>query len=98
YIVYGPAWANLGGLSGGTMFIDLSHSSNRTNEAVMMMFPHEITHQIMSNVNPHYDTTALGSIINEGFAVYMNELYWQEKYTLAEHLGYTAAELDACVQ
>ena len=95
YIVYGPAWANLGGLTGGTMFIDLSHRSNSSNEAIMMMFPHELTHQIYANVNPHNDTTALGSIINEGFAVYMNGLYWKKSFTLAEHLGYPEAGLRA---
>lgn len=93
YIVYGPAWANLGGLSGGTMFIDLSHKSNSSNENIMMMFPHELTHQIYSNVNTHNDTTAMGSIIGEGFAVYMNQLYWKDKYSLARHLGYSNEEL-----
>ncbi|HEY1115546.1 MAG TPA: DUF2268 domain-containing putative Zn-dependent protease [Chitinophagaceae bacterium] len=95
YVVYGPAWANLGGLSGGTMFIDLSHHSNSSNDAIMMMFPHEITHQIYANVNTHHDTTALGSIIGEGFAVYMNQLYWKKSFTLAEHLGYPEAGLRA---
>jgi len=93
YIVYGPAWANLGGLSGGTMFIDLAHENNSSNENIMMMFPHELTHQIYSNVNTHNDTTAMGSIIGEGFAVYMNQLYWKDKYSLARNLGYSDSEL-----
>jgi uncharacterized protein YjaZ len=59
----------------------------------MMMFPHEITHQIYSNVNRHHDTTALGSIIGEGFAVYMNQLFWKDKFSLAANLGFTEAEL-----
>lgn len=95
YVVYGPAWTNLGGLTGGTMLIDLSHRSNSSNEAIMMMFPHELTHQIYANVNTHNDTTALGSIINEGFAVYMNGLYWKNSFTLAENLGYPEAGLRA---
>lgn len=95
YIVYGPAWANLGGLTGGTMFIDLSHRSNSSNESIVMMFPHELTHQIYANVNPHNDTTALGTIIGEGFAVYMNQLYWKNSFTLAEHLGYPEGGLKA---
>lgn len=95
YVVYGPAWTNLGGMTGGTMLIDLSHPSNSSNEAIMMMFPHELTHQIYANVNPHNDTTALGSIIGEGFAVYMNGLYWKNSFTLAEHLGYPEAGLEA---
>jgi hypothetical protein len=95
YIVYGPAWTDLGGLTGGTMLIDLSHRSNSSNEAIMMMFPHELTHQIYANVNTHNDTTAMGSIIGEGFAVYMNKLYWKKSFTLAENLGYPEAGLRA---
>jgi uncharacterized protein YjaZ len=79
---------------GGTMLIDLSHRNNNSNENLMMMFPHELTHQIYSNVNTHNDTTALGSIIGEGFAVYMNQLYWKTSFTLAENLGYTETGLN----
>jgi hypothetical protein len=97
YILYGPAWTNLGGLSGGTMLKDLSHRSNSSNENIMKMFPHELTHQITSNVNANNDTSAITSIINEGFAVFMNQLYWKEKYTLAENLGYNESELKNCL-
>jgi uncharacterized protein YjaZ len=62
------------------------------------MFPHELTHQITSNVNANNDTSAITSIINEGFAVFMNQLYWKEKYTLAENLGYNESELKNCQQ
>ena len=96
YIVYGPAWTDLGGLTGGTMLIDLSHEKNTSNENIMMMFPHEITHQIYSNVSNHGDTSAIGSIIGEGFAVYMNKLYWENKYSLAANLGFSEAELEQC--
>lgn len=93
YIVYGPAWTDLGGLKGGDMVIDLSHASNSSNERIKLMFPHEITHQIMSNVNKHHDTTAIAVIVGEGFAVWMNQYYWKEKQSLAENLGYTEEEL-----
>lgn len=96
YIVYGPGWTDLGSLSGGTMLIDLSHEHNSSNENIVSLFPHEITHQIMSNVNKNVDTTALGPIIGEGFAVYMNNLYWKEKFTLAQNLGYSENELKNC--
>lgn len=92
YIVYGPAWTDLGSL-GYAMLIDLAHKSNISNEKIAMMFPHELTHQIMSNVNKNKDTTAISSIIGEGFAVWMNQKYWKQKYTLAQHLGYTEEEL-----
>lgn len=96
YIVYGPGWTDLGSLSGGTMLIDLSHEHNSSNENIVSLFPHEITHQIMSNVNKNVDTTALGPIIGEGFAVYMNNLYWKDKFTLAQNLGYSENELKNC--
>jgi uncharacterized protein YjaZ len=38
----------------------------------------------------------MGSIIGEGFAVYMNKLYWKNKYSLAANLGYSEAELEEC--
>lgn len=96
FIVYSHGATNLGGLGTGEMVIDLSHENNSSNENIMAFFPHEITHQIMNNVNRNHDTTAISSIIGEGFAVYINQLYWGEKYTLAQNLGYTEAELKQC--
>lgn len=96
YIVFGPAWTDLGGLGDFAMLIDLAHKSNSSNEQIKRMFPHELTHQIMTNVNTHKDTTAMGPIIGEGFAVWMNQYYWKDKYTLAENLGYTKEELAVC--
>lgn len=93
YIVYGPAWTDLGGLGDFAMLIDLAHTSNSSNERILRMFPHELTHQIVTNVNPHHDSTAVSSIIGEGFAVWMNQKYWGKKYTLAENLGYSEDEL-----
>ena len=96
YIVYGPAWTDLGGLGDFAMLIDLAHKSNSSNERILRMFPHELTHQIMTNVNPHHDSSAVSSIIGEGFAVWMNQKYWGKKYTLAENLGYSEEELQFC--
>jgi uncharacterized protein YjaZ len=96
YIVYFHGATDLGGLGNGVMLIDLSHENNSSNDNIMKMFPHEITHQIMNNTNTHSDSTALNSIIGEGFAVYMNQLYWGDKYTLAQNLGYSEEELKAC--
>ncbi len=96
YIVFGPAWTDLGGLGDFAMLIDLAHKSNTTNERLLRMFPHELTHQIMTNVNTHKDSTAMGPIIGEGFAVWMNQYYWKDKYTLAENLGFTQEELATC--
>ncbi|WP_447642810.1 MULTISPECIES: gliding motility protein GldB-related protein [Chitinophagaceae] len=96
YMVYGPAWTDLGGLGDFAMLIDLAHESNSSNERIVRLFPHELTHQIMTNVNPHKDTTAISSIMGEGFAVWMNRKYWGDKFTLAENLGYTEEELKLC--
>ena len=96
YILYGPGWTDLGGLSGGTMLIDLSHKNNSSNQNIVMSFPHEITHQIYGNVTKYKDNTALGSIIGEGFAVFMNKLYWKNKYSLAANLGFSEAQLVEC--
>ncbi|MCJ0742795.1 gliding motility protein GldB-related protein [Pedobacter montanisoli] len=96
YVVYGPAWTDLGGLGDFAMLIDLAHPQNNSNEAIVKMFPHELTHQIMTNVNPHRDTTAISSIVGEGFAVWMNQKYWKQKFTLAQNLGYTEEGLQVC--
>lgn len=96
YIIYGPAWTDLGGIGDFAMLIDLSHESNSSNERIIKMFPHELTHQIMTHVNKHKDSTAISSIIGEGVAVWMNQKYWKERYTLAENLGYTDTELQVC--
>ncbi|MBK6722016.1 MAG: hypothetical protein IPG58_01670 [Acidobacteria bacterium] len=96
YVIYGPAWTDLGGIGDFAMVIDLSHASNSSNEKIMRMFPHELTHQIMTNVNKNKDNSAISPIIGEGFAVWMNQKYWGNKYTLAQNLGYTESELQAC--
>lgn len=96
YIVFGPAWTDLGSLGNFAMLIDLSHQSNISNEKIMKMFPHELTHQIMTNNNKNRDTTAISSIIGEGFAVWVNKKYWGTKYSIAENLGYTEKEFQLC--
>lgn len=96
YIVFGPAWTDLGGFSDGTMLIDLAHSNNTSNEKIMKMFPHEINHQIYSNVGTPSENTVTARVISEGFAVYMNGVYWKDKFSDAENLGYSDVELEAC--
>lgn len=96
YIVYGPAWTDLGGLGDFAMLIDLAHENNTSNSNIVKLFPHELTHQIMTNTNPHKDSTAISPIIGEGFAVWMNQKYWGKKYSLADNLGYTEEQLKSC--
>src|SRR6218665_2231825 len=59
YIVYGPAWTDLGGLSDFAMLIDLAHASNSSNERILNILPHELTHQIMTSVKKDKDSTAI---------------------------------------
>lgn len=96
YIFYGPAWTDLGSLGGTTMVIDLAHASNRSQGRITRMFPHELTHQIMATSNLHKDTTAIASIVGEGFAVWMSKLYWGDTYSLSNLLGYHDQELQLC--
>lgn len=96
YILFGPAWTDLGGLGRYAMVIDLSHENNKSVENIEQILPHEITHQIMMETNKHNDKTSLEPIIGEGFAVWINQKYWKKKYTLAQHLGYTDSELERC--
>lgn len=96
YIVYSHGATNLGGLSTGEMLIDLSNELNNSNESIVTWFPHELTHQIMANVNKFNDSTSLGPVINEGFAVYVNQLYWGNKISLAQNFGFSEDELLQC--
>lgn len=98
YVVYFHGATNLGGISSGEMVIDLSHESNSSSEIIMTAFPHEMTHNLMNTVNPFHDTTAISSIIGEGFAVYVSHLYYGKRSSLAKHLAYTDKELEACKQ
>lgn len=96
YIFYGASWTDLGSLGGTTMIIDLAHTSNNSQDRIVRMFPHELTHLIMTTSNPHKDTTAISSIVGEGFAVWMSKIYWKDKYSLSDLLGYSEEELGLC--
>jgi len=96
YIIYGAAWTNLGGLADGTMLIDLAHKNNSSVTQIIKFFPHELSHQVYANQNKFNDISALKSIIDEGLAVYVNQLYWKNRYSLAENLGYSENELMEC--
>lgn len=98
YIIYGAAWTDLGGLADGTMLIDLAHKNNFSIEQITKFFPHELSHQVYFNQNRFNDSTALKSIIDEGLAVYVNQIYWENKYSLAENLGFSENELKKCIE
>lgn len=97
YIIYGPAWTNLGGLSTGEMILDLSHNQNSTNEKIIKLYPHELNHQIYFYTKPKSEKIALDRILDEGFATYVSYLFHNQKHTIAEELGYSEKEYQYCV-
>lgn len=97
YIIYGPAWTNLGGLSTGEMILDLSHNRNSTNEKIIKLYPHELNHQIYFYTKPKSEKIALDRILDEGFATYVSYLFHNQKYTISEELGYSEKEYQYCV-
>lgn len=96
FIAFGHGATDMGGFGDGRMVLDLTHS--KTDIAyVQMILPHEINHQVYDK-NVVEDTSARGlyRVINEGFAVYVNQVVFGDKYTLGEYLQYTQPELEFC--
>ena len=100
YLLYGPSLANLGTGSKGVMFIDFAFPENKDLNSVINWFPHELNHQIHSNTSKDTIHNVLARCINEGFAVYVNKLYWNniegnKDYSIAMSLSYSEQELEA---
>jgi hypothetical protein len=103
YLLYGPSVANLGGVGGDVMFVDFGFPDNKDLASVINWFPHELNHQIYGNLNKDTARHALEVCINEGFAVYVNKLYWnrigrKKDYSVPMSLGYSEEELAAAEQ
>ena len=96
YIFYGPAWTNLGGLGSGEMLIDLANKNNTSNEAITNVYPHELNHQIYRNTINQSEDIVLNRIIDEGFASYINYIFYQKKNSKAKELYYTEEEFKIC--
>ena len=69
-------------------------------ESVIDWFPHEINHQIYSNTSSDTTHNVLARCIDEGFATYVNKLYWNKiaenkDYSVAMSLSYSEEELKA---
>lgn len=98
FIAFGHGVTDMGGFGNGEMVLDLSNKIN-TLEHVELILPHEFNHQIY-DFSVTEDTTARGlyRCINEGFAVYMNQVVLKKKYSLADYLMYTPDELAYCMQ
>lgn len=100
YLLYGPSLANLGGVGEGVMFIDFAFPENKNLKSVINWFPHELNHQILSNTSIDTSHNVLARCIDEGFATYVNKLYWNniegnKDYSLAMSLSYSEEELKA---
>lgn len=103
YLLYGPAMANLGSVGEGLMFIDFAFPENKDLQSVIDWFPHELNHQIYANLNKDSVHNVLARCVNEGFATYVNKLYWNniegnKEYSLAMSLSYSEEELKATEQ
>ncbi|MBT3755044.1 MAG: hypothetical protein HOD64_07855 [Candidatus Cloacimonetes bacterium] len=103
YLFYGPSVANLGSVGEGVMFVDFGFPGNNNLPSVINWFPHELNHQIFGNLNKDTANHALEVCINEGFAVYVNKLYWntiggKKDYSIAMSLEYSEEELVAAEQ
>ena len=100
HLLYGPANANLGAVGEGIMFIDFAFPGNKDLKSVINWFPHELNHQIYSNLSKDSVHNVLARCIDEGFAVYVNKLYWNnivgnKNYSVAMSLSYSELELEA---
>ncbi len=93
YVVYGPGWANLGGLSSGRMFVDifgLRREGGR--EEIRVTAVHEVAHLVTTRSGDPDAGTLLHRIIDEGLATYFTVLYWNGEVSPAAALGYTDDE------
>lgn len=102
FLVYGPGWANLGGLGDGSMLIDFfGLPTEGSIDNIRHYLPHEVGHIVRRRARHDPDRpappdpdrgTVLSSIIEEGFASYFADAYWGEEMTPNQALGYSEAE------
>ena len=95
YIVFGPGWTDMGGLTGIGMVADFSRMEP-DSAAIAGILPHELTHQVQGAsptraADPDAGTV-LDRVIGEGFASYVAWVYAADRRTAAQALGYSEAE------
>jgi hypothetical protein len=97
YLIYGPGWANMGGLSTGEMLVDFLGFSNSQDD-LLIYVPHEAAHLLYGGrpADP-LEGTLLGSILSEGFATYFSVLFHDGAVSPAEALGYSPQEWEWAV-
>jgi hypothetical protein len=99
YILFGPGWANMGGLRDGRMFVDFSNMSPDRDEIVGIL-PHELAHQIhnaSAPSDPDRDTV-LGRIISEGLACYVAWVHASGQRSPAWAVSYQEREWDWAIE
>lgn len=96
YIIFGPAWTDMGGFPDGTMLADFSQMLP-DSAGLTLKLAHELTHEVsgaasMGLTDP--DTgTVLSRIVSEGLACYATYVYGTARgLTPAQALGYTESE------
>jgi len=95
YIVFGPGWTDMGGLSNGTMLADLT-KIEPDREAIEWKLAHELTHMVHgASTGQRSDPdsgTVLQRTVSEGLASYATYVYAAGRRTPAQSIGYTDAE------
>ena len=92
YLVFSVGMTDLGGVGGSDMIIDFTHPETELKDLIVLM-PHELTHQIMGAAKSDPDSgTVLARILSEGFATYAGYRFFGEEHTEAENLLYTEDE------
>jgi uncharacterized protein YjaZ len=92
YVVFGPGWTNMGGLTDIGMVLDFTRQQE-DRQAIEFVLPHELTHVVSGSRAKDPDQGAvLGRIVNEGLASYAGYIYAAGRQTPAQSLGYTQDE------
>lgn len=85
YLVYGPGWVGMGGLSDGRMIVDFfgSHSSP---EDMRWPLPHEVAHVVRRQEAAAESRDLLAVIVDEGLAEFFSATYWRDEKSAADLL------------
>ncbi|MCY3611314.1 MAG: DUF2268 domain-containing putative Zn-dependent protease [Gemmatimonadetes bacterium] len=100
YLVYGPGYANMGGLSDGRMLVDffaLGYGDDFDTEDMRRVVSHEVAHVLRGYASEPDAWTVLNVIVTEGMADYFKRVYWRYELSDAEVLGYSQSEWDWAV-
>ena len=91
YLVFGPGWTDMGGLSDIGMVADFTRME-ADSAAIASILPHELTHQVQGAATDPDAGTVLHRIVSEGFASYVAFVYGGGSISPARALHYSDAE------